>query len=329
MHVFRGLPDPLLRRPSAVAIGNFDGVHLGHQSLLHSVCEAAACRGLVPSVVTFEPHPKDFFGKGAEVARLSTLYDKVMRILETGIERIYILPFHKRFAALTGEAFVRDILSEGLDTRWLTVGEDFHFGSDRQGNVDLIKALAPEYRYEVSIAPSFFHKEERVSSTRIRRALAEGDLYEASVMLGHRYTMTGRVIHGAELGRTLGFPTLNIAPIPAGSKSRPAISGVFAVRIRGLGSSHFTEDVPLNGVASLGVKPTVSTEGRWLLETNVFDWKGDAYGKIIRIEFIERLRGEKKFSGLEELKAAIDNDAKCARRILGMIPPEGSLFSNL
>ena len=324
MHVFRGLPDPLLRRPSAVAIGNFDGVHLGHQSLLHSVCEAAAWRGLVPSVVTFEPHPKDFFGRGESVARLSTLYDKVMRILDTGIERVYILPFHKRFAALTGEAFVRDVLSEGLDTRWLTVGEDFHFGSDRSGNVDLLNRLSSEYRYELSVAPAFFHKDERVSSTRIRRALAQGDLYEAALMLGHRYSMTGRVIHGAALGRTLGFPTLNIAPIPAGSKSHPAVAGVFAVRIWGL-----AEEAPFAGVASLGVKPTVSSEGRWLLETNVFDWSGDAYGRILRIEFIERLRGEKKFAGLEELRAAIDNDAKCARRILGMIPPEGSLFSDL
>lgn len=326
MHVFRGLPDPLLRRPSAVAIGNFDGVHLGHQSLLHSVCHAASERGLVPSVVTFEPHPKDFFGHGGEVARVSTLYDKVMRILDTGIERVYILPFHKSFAAQTGEAFIRNILIEGLDTRWITVGSDFHFGSDREGNTDLLARLAPECRYELSIAPLFFHDTERVSSTRIRQCLAAGDLYEAAVMLGHSYTMTGRVIHGAALGRMLGFPTLNIAPIPAGSHSHPAISGVFAVRIWGLGASHFTEDVPHDGVASLGVKPTVSTEGRWLLETNVFDWKGDAYGKIVRIEFIERLRGEKKFSGLEELKAAIDNDARCARRILGMIPPEGSIF---
>lgn len=329
MHVFRGLPDPLLRRPSAVAIGSFDGVHLGHQSLLHSVCEAATLRGLVPSVVTFEPHPKDLFGRSAEVTRLSTLYDKVMRILDTGIQRVYILPFHKRFAARSGESFIREILSEGLDTRWITVGNDFHFGSDRQGNIDLLERLAPECRYELAVAPSFFHKDDRVSSTRIRQRLADSDFYEAAVMLGHRYTMTGRVIHGAALGRTLGFPTLNMMPMPPGSLARPAVSGVFAVRVWGLGTTHFTEDVPLNGVASLGVKPTVSSDGRWLLETHVFDWMGDAYGKVVRIEFIERLRGEQKFAGLEELKAAIENDACRARRILGMLPPEGSIFPSL
>lgn len=315
MHVFRGLPDPLLRRPSAVAIGNFDGVHLGHQSLLASVKEAAQSRGLVPSVVTFEPHPRDYFGRG-NVARISTLYDKVMRILDAGIERIYILPFHHSLASRSAESFVKDILVEGLETCWLTVGEDFRFGGDRKGDVTLLEALSRKEAFELYIAPTFFHTSTRVSSTRIRETLAGGDLFEAQVMLGHPYTMTGRVIHGAALGRTIGFPTLNLAPIPPGSRAHPAVAGVYAVRIEGLGPA------VRNGVASIGVKPTVATDGRWLLETHVFDWRGDAYGRLIRVEFVERLRGEKKFSGLDELKAAIHADAERARRILGC-PLEG------
>lgn len=319
MHVFRGLPHPLLARPSAVAIGNFDGVHTGHQAILEHVREAAEARGLVPSVVTFEPHPRDFFGRGGELTRISTLYDKVLRILEAGIERIYILPFHRSLASLDAEAFVRGILSEGLQTSWLTVGEDFRFGGDRRGDAALLEKLAKAYRYELSIAPTFLHHGERVSSTRVRAALAEGDLYEASLMLGHRFSMTGRVIHGAALGRQLGYPTLNLAPIPPGSRARPAVSGVYAVRIHGLGAA------VQNGVASIGVKPTVAADGRWLLETHVFDWTGNVYGRLIRVEFIERLRGEKKFSGLEELRAAIRNDAERARRILGCSPAEQML----
>ena len=298
MHVFRGLPSPLQRRPSAVAIGNFDGVHLGHQALLEYVKEAAQARGLVPSVVTFEPHPKDFFGRGGEVARISTLYDKVNAILGTGIERIYILPFNSRLACMPAETFVRDVLLKGLDACWMSVGKDFRFGGDRAGSVELLEELSRTLPYELYVSPTFYHKEARVSSSRIREALAVGDLYEAALMLGRPYSMTGRVIHGAALGRTLGFPTLNI---------------------HGLGQA------VQNGVASIGVKPTVATDGRWLLETHVFDWSGSAYGRIVKVEFVERLRGEKKFSGLDELKAAIESDADHARRILGCVRPQADV----
>ena len=297
MHVFRGLPSPLQRRPSAVAIGNFDGVHLGHQALLEYVKEAAQARGLVPSVVTFEPHPKDFFGRGGEVARISTLYDKVNAILGTGIERIYILPFNSRLACMPAETFVRDVLLKGLDACWMSVGKDFRFGGDRAGSVELLEELFRTLPYELYVSPTFYHKEARVSSSRIREALAVGDLYEAALMLGRPYSMTGRVIHGAALGRTLGFPTLNMAPIPPGSHSRPAVTGVFAVRIHGLGQAL----------------------------QHVFDWSGSAYGRIVKVEFVERLRGEKKFSGLDELKAAIESDADHARRILGCVRPQADV----
>lgn len=313
MHVFRGLPSPLQRRPSAVAIGNFDGVHLGHQALLEYVKEAAQARGLVPSVVTFEPHPKDFFGRGGEVARISTLYDKVNAILGTGIERIYILPFNSRLACMPAETFVRDVLLKGLDACWMSVGKDFRFGGDRAGSVELLEELSRTLPYELYVSPTFYHKEARVSSSRIREALAVGDLYEAALMLGRPYSMTGRVIHGAALGRTLGFPTLNVAMLPPGSKAVCALHGVFAVRVKGLDG-----ETVFGGAASLGYKPTVASDRRWLLETFVFNYSGNAYGRIVEIEFVQKLRDEKKFSGLEELKDAINRDAETARRLLGV-----------
>lgn len=318
MHVFRGLPHPLMRLPSAIAIGNFDGVHLGHQALLKGVAQAAAARGLLPSVVTFEPHPREVLGGKEPLPRISTLCDKVTHILECGIERIYILPFSRKIAAQSAESFVADTLVEGLDARWVTVGEDFRFGSDRAGDVSRLAELGREYGFETAPAPILLHAGRKVSSSRIREALAKGDLYEAGLMLGRRYSMSGRVIHGAELGRTLGYPTLNLAPIPPGSRARPAVAGVFAVKIEGLGRA------VRDGVASLGVKPTVTSDGRWLLETHVFDWKGDAYGRPITVYFIEKIRDEKKFSGIDELRAAIQHDADRARQILGHLPAEAT-----
>lgn len=312
MKVFRGCPNPLLRLPTALAIGNFDGVHLGHQALLQQVVQAANARGLVPSVMTFEPHPREVLGPGSEHTRLSTLYDKVLRILETGIQRIYVMPFHKSLSGLSPEAFARTVLVDGLDTHWVTVGENFRFGDKGAGRVSDLERLGRELNFETYIAPLLTHDGERVSSTRVRRALAENDFYEARLMLGRNYSMTGRVIHGRALGRKLGFPTLNIAPIPVWSDARPAVSGVFAVRVKGLSPT-----IVYNGVASLGVKPTICSDRRYLLETNVFDWTGDAYGRVVEIEFIERLRSEKKFSGIDELKAAINADALNARRLLG------------
>ncbi|WP_443743778.1 bifunctional riboflavin kinase/FAD synthetase [Sutterella sp.] len=315
MHVFRGLPDHRLRVPTALAIGNFDGVHTGHQALLEGLVSAARDRGLVPSVLTFEPHPREYFPHLDPVPRISTLRDKVKRLLDCGIERIYMLPFNERIAREGAEQFVERVLVEGLDTRWVTVGEDFRFGSGRAASAHDLEHFGKTYRFETWISPLLFHGERKVSSTRVREALAAGDFYEASVMLGHDYTMAGRVIHGQALGRTLGFPTLNIAPIPPGSRARPALSGVFAVRVEGI-----VPGAALPGVASLGLRPTVSDSRRWLLETYLFDWHGDAYNRTICVRFVERIRGERKFSGLDELKAAIRNDAARARQILGLAP---------
>lgn len=312
MQIIRGLPGPSHKRPCAVAIGNFDGVHLGHQRLLRAVTQVAHARGLAAAVVTFEPHPRELFGKDP-FARICTLRDKMTAIAGCGIDAVYIMPFHKRFASLSPEAFARDILAEGISCRWVTVGNNFHFGAGGSGDFSELKRLGETLGFEAVATPLLYQSDERVSSSRIRAAMASGDLNDAQTMLGRPYRVTGRVIHGAALGRTLGFPTLNVAMLPPGSKAVCALHGVFAVRVKGLDG-----ETVFGGAASLGYKPTVASERRWLLETFVFNYSGNAYGRIVEIEFVQKLRDEKKFSGLEELKDAINRDAETARRLLGI-----------
>ena len=233
MQIIRGLPSPSHKRDCAAVIGNFDGVHLGHQALLRAVSSEAKLRGLASAVVTFEPHPVELFGTHPH-ARICTLRDK-MRLFEAcGIDLVFILPFTKRFAALSPEAFARDILAEGLSCRWVTVGSNFQFGSGNAGDIGLLTELGLTYGFEAVATPLVYRDDMRVSSSRIRAAMAVGDLKTAEALLGRPYTVTGRVIHGAALGRTLGFPTLNQAMLPPGSKAVCALHGVFAVRVRGL-----------------------------------------------------------------------------------------------
>lgn len=312
MHVFRGLPPAALWRDCALAIGNFDGVHRGHQALLHETARMAKELGLTSAVLTFEPHPREFFGHEV-LSRISTLRDKLTAILACGIDRVYMLSFTQELAKLSPRDFARNILVDGLQTRWVTVGENFRFGDGARGDAQMLKTLGREMGYETYASPLLFQGPSKISSSRLREALARGDFHEAELMLGHPYWITGRVVHGAALGRTLGFPTLNQFVLPPGCHSQPAVRGVFAVHVR------LSPKGPLYaGAASLGQKPTVSSTRRWNLETNVFDWHGDVYGKLARVEFVAKLRDEKKFSGLPELQAAIDHDTISARRILGL-----------
>lgn len=312
MQIIRGLPSPSHKRDCAAVIGNFDGVHLGHQALLRAMAQQAHARGLAACVITFEPHPRELFGKETH-ARICTLRDKMIAFESCGVDIAVILPFNRRFAALSPESFARDILAHGLDCRWVTVGSNFHFGAGNTGDFKLLKELGEKYGFEAVATPLVYQDNDKVSSSRIREAMSIGNLNDVEAMLGRPYCVTGRVIHGAQLGRTLGFPTLNVAMLPAGSESVCALHGVFAVRVKGLESSKI-----FGGVASLGFKPTVATDRRWLLETFVFDYAGNAYGRIVQVEFVRKLRDEKKFSGLSELRAAIDHDAQTARTILGL-----------
>jgi riboflavin kinase/FMN adenylyltransferase len=307
MKVFRGLPNDRARAPCALTIGNFDGVHRGHQALLAHVTAAASRLGLEAAVMTFEPHPREYFAQRAgdpskAPARIANLRDKLESLDGAGIDRVIVEHFNEHFAAMSPQEFTERVLVQGLHVKWLMVGDDFCYGAKRAGNVALLTEAGKEYGFHVETMPTVMHGEQRISSSAVRAKLAAGDFDATGELLGHPYAISGHVIHGAKLGRTLGFPTLNLRVM-----HRPAVSGIFVVRVHGLG------DRPLQGVASLGVRPTVEDQGRMLLEVHLFDYDQPAYGKLVRVEFLAKLRDEEKYIDLPTLTAAIDRDAEQAR----------------
>jgi riboflavin kinase/FMN adenylyltransferase len=308
MKVFRGLPNAQSRAPCALTIGNFDGVHRGHQALLAQVREAATRLGLDAAVMTFEPHPREFFAQLAGTPekapqRIANLRDKLQSLSNAGIDRVIVEHFNHNFAALSPQDFIEKILIQGLHVRWLLVGEDFCFGARRAGNIQTLIEAGKQYGFEVHTMPNVNNEGVRISSSAIRAALALADFPHARQLLGHAYAISGHVVHGKKLGRTIGFPTLNMR---VGHK-RPALSGIFIVQVHGLA------DHPLPAVASLGMRPTVDDSGRVLLETHIFDYSGDCYGKLVRVEFLKKLRDEEKYIDLPTLTAAIERDAQQAR----------------
>jgi len=309
LRIHRYLPPPSRRSPCALTIGNFDGVHRGHQAILARVHREARARGLTPAVMTFEPHPREYFAalyQRPELAptRISGLRDKLCALGEAGIEQVVVERFDARLAEMSANAFIEDLLVHGLQTRWLLVGEDFRFGRKRSGDIDLLREAGLHHGFEVhtlsDVADAHGH---RISSSEVRTALAVGDLARARELLGHPFHLSGHVVHGQKLGRELGFPTMNLRVAPRCA----ARSGIYVVRVLGLGGR------PLAGVASLGVRPTVEDNGRVLLEVHVLDETVDAYGKLVRIEFLHQLRDEEKFPTLSSLTAAIAEDARNAR----------------
>ncbi|MDZ7652085.1 MAG: bifunctional riboflavin kinase/FAD synthetase [Burkholderiaceae bacterium] len=313
MKIFRGLPPPAERLPVALTIGNFDGVHRGHQALLARVAEAASERGLAPAVMTFEPHPREFFAPDQAPARIANLRDKLEALQAAGIERVFIQHFGRRFAQLSAEDFVRRVLVDGCRVRWLMVGDDFRFGARRAGDIALLRTHAAAGSYEVVQCPTICADGERISSSAVRDALARGDLTLVQRLLGRPYLISGRVQHGAKLGRTIGFPTLNLRIAHAKRMRRAALHGVFAVRVHGLDAQ------PLDGVASVGLRPTVDDSGRWLLEVHLFDFARQVYGRLVRVEFVHKLRDEEKYDTVAELTVAIRRDAEQARALLASV----------
>jgi riboflavin kinase/FMN adenylyltransferase len=307
--IFRQASAPLLRRPTALSIGNFDGVHLGHLAMLSQVADAARARALVPTVLTFAPHPRQFFAEQNRRPELSPpqingLRDKLSALSQAGIEQVVLARFNQNFAEMSAEDFIEKLLIKGLSARWLIVGEDFRFGRQRSGDVALLKKMGPQFGLEVhTLSEVKDLNGHRVSSSEVRAALATGDLTQAQSLLGRPYTMTGHVVHGKKLGRTLNMPTLNMRVTPRCA----ARSGIYVVRVHGLAPQ------PLSGVASLGVRPTVEDDGRILLETHLFDINIDAYGKLICVELLKHLRDEEKFPDLPTLTAAMHADAQHAR----------------
>jgi len=308
VRVFRGVPPPGQRPPSALTIGNFDGVHLGHQAMLGALRDAAKRLSLVPTVMVFEPHPREYFArlqKRPELApaRIASLRDKLTSLDQAGVERVIVQRFDAALASMPPEVFIQQILVDGLNVRWLLVGDDFRFGARRAGNIDTLREAGARLGFEVVSLPTVSAEGQRISSSAIRAALANGDFAQAKKLLGHPYMMGGHVIHGRKLGRTIGYPTMNLG-VASGQTS---LTGIFVVQVHGLAPQ------PLQGVASLGVRPTVEDAGRVLLETYIFDFSGDAYGKLVRVEFLKKLRDEAKFVDLPTLIAAIDRDVDHAR----------------
>ncbi len=305
MQVIRGVPAQPLG-PCALTIGNFDGVHLGHQAMLAQLRAAAATRALPACVMTFEPHPREYFTPHDAPARLTSLREKLELLASFGVDKTYVCPFNKNFSSLSAQQFIDDLLVARVQTRWLLVGDDFRFGAKRTGDFAQLQAAAPGAGFALASMPSFTHRDERVSSTAVRNALARGDLGRAKELLGRSYAISGRVMHGKKLGRTLGFPTANIHM----HHNRPPLVGIFAVHL------HVADTCVLPGVASLGLNPTVSDTQATKLEVHVFDFDGDLYGQHVRVEFMKKLRDEEKYSDMEVLKKQIQIDADQARSFL-------------
>ena len=292
-----------------MTIGNFDGVHRGHQAILARVYQQSVARDLAPTVMTFEPHPRAYFaqrGRRPELipTQISSLRDKIWSLAQHRIQQVVVARFNRRLADMSATDFIEKFLVRGLNTRWLLVGEDFRYGHQRSGDIDLLRRSGRAFGFEVEtigdVADEHGH---RISSSEVRTALAVGNLERAEHLLGHTYSISGHVVHGLKLGRTLGYPTLNIR-VPLQCAAR---SGVYVVRAHGLAER------PIDGVASLGVRPTVAQAGRVMLEAHLLDCDVNAYGKLTRIEFLKYLRDEEKFPDLPTMIAAIGNDAHRAR----------------
>jgi riboflavin kinase / FMN adenylyltransferase len=302
--VFRGIPE---RAQSAVAltIGNFDGLHRGHQALILRLREAAGKYGLPAAVMTFEPHPREFFSPANAPTRLSSLREKLELLEQHGADQVYVFRFDREFAALAPSAFIEDILVRGLGTRWLAVGDDFRFGARRAGDFAMLQTASDEFGFRLETLPTVVIDGHRVSSSAVRAALAAGDLQSAQKLLGRVYGISGRVVQGDRLGRELGFPTANVQL----KHNRPPLTGIYAVEVCGLAQK------ALPGAASLGVRPTINNEGKATLEVHLLDFDADIYGRHVRVDFVRKIRDEEKYSSLDALKAQIARDVEAVRQV--------------
>lgn len=285
----------------ALTIGNFDGVHIGHQAMLARLRETARAHGIPACALTFEPHPREFFAPDRAPPRLTTLRQKLELLAEEGMERTYVCRFDYKFAQITPEDFVERMLVRGLGVRRLLVGDDFRFGARRAGDFSLLQLHAARLGYAVEAMTSVMLDGERVSSTAVRAALTAGDLGRAARLLGKPYCISGRVVRGDGLGRKLGFPTANVRV--QGS----AVGGIFAVEVAGAAQRI------VQGVASLGVRPTVKINAAPVLEVYLLDFAGDLYGKRLRVDFLHKFRDEKKFADLDAMTRQIAKDVADAR----------------
>lgn len=310
MRMTHGWPDAahLAAHANAITIGNFDGVHLGHQAMLARLRARAASVGGSPTVLTFEPHPREIFTPDSAPTRLTSLREKLEILRGLGVAHVHVCRFTRAFAALTAQEFVRRILVDGLRARYVLVGDDFRFGARRAGDFALLRQLGEQHGFEAEALHTVEAAGQRASSTAVRDALAAGDMAMAAQLLGRPYSISGRVVGGDRLGRRIGYPTANIQL----KHNRPPVKGIFAVRVQGL-------EVPdWPGVASLGTRPTVHADGKPTLEVHLFDFDRSIYRAHLRVDFLHKLRDEAKFPSLEALIAQIDRDAAQARGLLNV-----------
>ena len=325
MQIFRGFHHPGIAPACALTIGNFDGVHRGHQAMLALLNSEARHRGVPSCVLTFEPHPRDFFAglqrkPDLAPARIATLRDKLTELRACGVDQCVVLPFDERLSSLAPEAFIRQVLQQGLGARYVLVGDDFRFGARRAGDYAMLDAAGAAQGFDVARMNSYQVRGLRVSSSAVRDALAGGNLSATAALLGRPYGISGHVLHGRKLGRELGrdagfpdgFRTLNLRF----SHWKPAASGIFTVHVHGLTPE------PLEGVANLGVRPSLDPNdvngGRVLLETHCLDWPAHlgaegGYGKIIQVDLLHKLHDELKYESLAALTAGIARDCETAR----------------
>jgi riboflavin kinase/FMN adenylyltransferase len=314
MQVFRGFHHPGIAPACALTIGNFDGVHRGHQAMLALLRNEAQHRGLPSCVMSFEPHPRDHFARLAgkpelAPARIATLRDKLSELERVGIDQVVVLRFDRQLASLSPQAFIDEVLVEGVHAKYVLVGDDFRFGAKRAGDYAMLDAAGAERGFDVARMMSYEVHGLRVSSSAVREALAAGDMAQAATLLGRPYSISGHVVHGRKLGRELGFRTLNLRF----HHRKPAAMGIFVVQVMGL------TDRPLPGVASLGVRPTVEDAGRVLLEVHCLDWPASlgvdgGYGRCVRVELLHKLHDELRYESMEALRKGIAKDEADARR---------------
>lgn len=317
MQIFRGFHHPQLASACALTIGNFDGVHRGHQAMLALLKNEARHRGVPSCVMTFEPHPRDFFAKQHQQpdlapARIATLRDKLNELAACGVDQCVVLPFDQAFASQEPQAFIEDVLVKGLGVKYVLVGDDFRFGAKRAGDYAMLDAAGTAHGFDVARMNSYEVKNLRVSSSAVREAMGRGAMQEVAQLLGRPYAISGHVVHGRKLGRELDCRTLNLRF----SHWKPAASGIFVVQVHGLSNQ------PLAGVANLGIRPSLDPSdvngGRVLLETHCLDWPASlgaegGYGKIIRVELLHKLHDELKYDGLDVLMKGIHKDCADAR----------------
>jgi len=310
MHLIRGLSHlDLLSEGCVLTIGNFDGLHLGHQQVLDKVAQQARTLNLPSVALVFEPQPLEYFLGDHAPSRLTRLREKAIQFAKSPIDALLVLPFNRSLADIDAEQFISEILVKKLKLKHLVIGDDFHFGKARRGNFALLESKGREYGFSVENSPSFELKGLRISSTLIRDALGEGQLAVAKTLLGRDYSVCGRVAHGDKRGRQLGFPTANIEML---RKNIP-LNGVFAVTLTGLDKTTY------QGVANLGTRPTFDGQSRAVLETHLFDFKDNIYGRYVEVHFKTKLRNEVRFANLTELQVQIQKDVAAAKQFFASL----------